>query len=1390
MNNEIQKVFTNVVPEDSFSKLKISVASPEQIRSWSYGEVKKTETINYRTFKPEKDGLFCAKIFGPVKDYECLCGKYKRIKYRGVICEKCGVEVTLSKVRRERMGHIELASPVAHIWFLKSLPSKMGVLLDMPLKKLEKVLYFDNYIVIEPGLTPLKMHELLTEDDYQRYIEEYGQDSFRAGIGAEALKEMLASVDLKEEAEKLRLELKDMKFEMARKKVIQRLKIIEAFLESGSKPEWMIMDVIPVIPPELRPLVALDGGRFATADLNDLYRRVINRNNRLKRLMELKAPEIIIRNEKRMLQEAVDSLFDNSRRPRPVVASNRRPLKSLADMLKGKSGRFRQNLLGKRVDYSGRSVIVSGPMLKLHQCGLPKRMALELFKPFIYSKLEFYGHANTIKSAKKMVDKELPIVWDILEEVIKEHPVLLNRAPSLHRLSIQAFEPVLIEGKAIRLHPLVCTAFNADFDGDQMAVHVPLSLEAQLEARVLMMSTNNILHPANGKPIITPNQDIVLGIYYMSIEIEKAKGEGMVLGSLDEIKLALASKKLDMHAKIKARIQVVNDNGELESKVVDTTAGRVLIYEIVPKAKGVSFDLVNQQMTKKKIGELFGAIYKYCGQKETVIFADKIMDLGYKNAMYSGISFGKDNIVIPDSKKKLIEDTEKKVIEYEKQYQDGLITSKEKYNKVVDAWANCSEVVANEMMKVLSKQEDGKPQNPIYMMANSGARGSKAQVKQLAGMRGLMAKPNGEIIETPIISNFKEGLTVAEYFNSTHGARKGLADTALKTANAGYLTRRLVDVSQDAIITMEDCGTERSISVSAVVDGGNVVESLAERILGRVAAEDIMTHNGELIVSKNNQITEEDIEKIEAAGIESVKIRSVLTCEAKHGICTKCYGRDLARGNMVNVGEAVGIIAAQSIGEPGTQLTMRTFHIGGAAQKGVEKSSIESPYDATVKYENTSYVKNSADENIVMTRNAELIFVDSTGKEISRQKVPYGSKIYALEGDKVSKGQKVVEWNPYIRPIITEVSGKLNFVDLIDGVSVSEVKDEATGISSKVVVDWKTGLKKKDLNPSIYILDEKGNTLVLPTGSSARYIISTGTVISSNNGDEVKAGDIIAYIPREDSKTKDITGGLPRVAELFEARRPKDAAIIAEKDGTITFKEDYKSKYKIAIVPNDGSEEVEYLISKTTALNVQDGDIVKKGDKITEGKIAPHDILRIFGVEELAKYLVSEIQGVYRLQGVEINDKHIEVIVRQMLRKNEIIDAGATTFVNGEYVDEEDLIEENKKTLEVGGKPATARPYLLGITKASLQTRSFISAASFQETTKVLIESAIAGKEDMLTGLKENVIVGRLIPAGTGAYINRIKAIAKAQDQELEAEKADELNKKQDSADLTLPGIA
>ncbi|MDR2099039.1 MAG: DNA-directed RNA polymerase subunit beta', partial [Rickettsiales bacterium] len=982
-------------------------------------------------------------------------------------------------------------------------------------------------------------------------------------------------------------------------------------------------------------------------------------------------------------------------------------------------------------------------------------------------------------------EKELPVVWDILEEVIKEHPVLLNRAPSLHRLSIQAFEPILIEGKAIQLHPLVCTAFNADFDGDQMAVHVPLSLEAQLEARVLMMSTNNILHPASGKPIITPNQDIVLGIYYMTFGIEKAKGEGMVFSSIDEIKLALASGKLDLHAAIKARFEHVGDDGKVTEKLAETTAGRVLVYEVVPKSAGVPFHLVNQAMTKKKIGELLGAVYKHCGQKETVIFADKIMGVGFKNAMRAGISFGKDDIVIPEAKKHLIADTEKRVIEFEKQYQDGLITAREKYNKVVDAWSSCSEMVANEMMKNLSHQDPGRPQNPIYMMANSGARGSKAQVRQLAGMRGLMAKPNGEIIETPIISNFKEGLTVAEYFNSTHGARKGLADTALKTANAGYLTRRLVDVSQDAIIVEEDCGGARSITVNAVVEGGSVIESLAERILGRVAAENIVDSQGSVIVKKGSQITEEDLEKIEAANIETVAIRSVLTCDSKDGICAKCYGRDLARGTMVNIGEAVGIIAAQSIGEPGTQLTMRTFHIGGAAQKTAQKSSIESPYDdAAVKYFNMSSAVNSLNETVVMSRNAELAFIDGAGREISRQKLPYGSKLYAKAGDKARKGDKVAEWNPYIRPIITEVSGRLNFVDLIDGVSVSEVKDETTGVSSKVVVDWKTGLKKKDMNPAMFVVDAKGNALTLASGAAARYIISTGTVLSSANGQDVKAGDIIAFIPREDSKTKDITGGLPRVAELFEARRPKDAAIIAETDGTIQFRDDFKSKYKIVIVPADKGDEVEYLISKTTALNVQDGDIVKKGDKITEGKIAPHDILRIFGVEALSTYLVGEIQGVYRLQGVEINDKHIEVIVRQMLKKREIIDAGATTFVVGEYVDEEDFTAENRRAQEVGGKPAQSRPYLLGITKASLQTRSFISAAAFQETTKVLIESAIAGREDPLVGLKENIIVGRLIPAGTGAYVDRIKAIAKAQDIQLEA-----TNAAAKDADLTLPGI-
>ncbi|MDR3126350.1 MAG: DNA-directed RNA polymerase subunit beta' [Rickettsiales bacterium] len=1382
--NEIANVFKTQTPDDVFSRLKITVASPEEIRSWSYGEVKKTETINYRTFKPEKDGLFCAKIFGPVKDYECLCGKYKRIKYRGIVCEKCGVEVTLSKVRRERMGHIELASPVAHIWFLKSLPSKIGLLLDIPLKKIEKVLYFDNYIVIEPGLTPLKLHDLLTDDQYARYQDEYGADSFRAGIGAEALKEMLANIDLAATAEELRIALKDMKFEMTRKKVIQRLKIVESFINSKSKPEWMVLDVLPVIPPDLRPLVPLDGGRFATADLNDLYRRVINRNNRLKRLMELKAPEIIIRNEKRMLQEAVDSLMDNSRRARPVVANNRRLLKSLADMLKGKAGRFRQNLLGKRVDYSGRSVIVSGPSLKLNQCGLPKRMALELFKPFIYSKLEQYGHANTIKSAKRMVDREEAVVWDILEEVIREHPVLLNRAPSLHRLSIQAFEPVLIEGKAIRLHPLVCPAFNADFDGDQMAVHVPLSLEAQLEARALMMSTNNILHPASGKPIITPTQDMILGVYYLTFDIENAKGEGMAFSSPDEAKLALEAKKLDLHAKIKVKLEHIDDDNRLVNSTVETTAGRVLVYEVVPKTAGIPFSLINRQVGKKEVGAILGAVYKSAGQRETAKFADRIMTVGFRNAMLAGISFGKDYIIVPGNKQQLIDETEKQIIEFEKQYQDGLITAKEKYNKAVDAWASCSDRMADDMMRKFSHQAPGESQNPIYMMVNSGARGSKAQVRQLAAMRGLMAKPSGEIIETPILSNFKEGLSVAEYFTSTHGARKGMSDTALKTASAGYLTRRLVDVSQDAIVSMEDCHTPRYITVTAVVDGGAVVEGLAERILGRVAAEDIHDPNGNLIVANGNQIVEEDVKKITEAGIESVNIRSVLTCDARDGVCAKCYGRDLARSTMVNVGEAIGIIAAQSIGEPGTQLTMRTFHIGGAAQKGAIQSSIESPYDATVRLLSTNLTANSNGESIVMTKNAELAFIDAKGKEISRKKVPYGAKMHAKDGSQVSKGQKLAEWNPYIRPIITEASGRLKFADLLDGISVSEIRDESTGMVSKIVVDWKTGIKRADLNPAVFITDEKGEMKTFASGNPAKYIISPGTYLAMNNGDEAAAGDVIAYTLREDNKNKDITGGLPRVAELFEARRPANSAIIADKEGTVQFAEDSKSKYKIVINPTDGSEPSEYLISKTTGINVQDGDFVRKGDKITEGQIAPHDILKIFGVEELSKYLVGEIQAVYRLQGVEINDKHIEVIVRQMLRKREIVDAGATTFVVGEYVDEEDLVAENEKAKAVGGKPAESRPYLLGITKASLQTRSFISAAAFQETTKVLIESAIAGREDPLIGLKENIIVGRLIPAGTGAYINRMKAIAKEQDLEIARTET------KPEADPTLPGIA
>ena len=1340
--NDIMKFFGQQVSAESFDQIKISIASPEQIRSWSYGEVKKPETINYRTFKPERDGLFCARIFGPVKDYECLCGKYKRMKYRGVVCEKCGVEVTLSKVRRERMGHIELAAPVAHIWFLKSLPSRIALITDIPMKSLERVLYFESYIVIEPGLTPLSVNELLSEEQYQEAIDEYGEDSFRAGIGAEALKEILSQIDLEAERKAIREELKDSSSEAKRKKLIKRLKIIEAFIDSNTKPEWMILDVLPVIPPELRPLVPLDGGRFATSDLNDLYRRVINRNNRLKRLIELHAPDIIIRNEKRMLQESVDALFDNGRRARAITGTNKRPLKSLSDMLKGKQGRFRQNLLGKRVDYSGRSVITVGPELKLHQCGLPKKMALELFKPFVYAKLELYGHATTIKAAKRMVEKERPEVWDILEEVIREHPVLLNRAPTLHRLGIQAFEPVLVEGKAIHLHPLVCTAFNADFDGDQMAVHVPLSVEAQLEARVLMMSTNNILSPASGKPIVVPSQDMVLGIYYLTYEAEGVAGEGSVYADFDEVQMALDNKFLDMHAKIKCRMEYVDDNGELKYGLVETTAGRIIVSQILPKHKNVPFSLVNRLIRKKEIGEIIDIVYRHCDQKETVLFVDKIMTLGFTNACKAGISFGKDDLIVPDAKKELIAETEKQVKEFEQQYQNGLITKGEKYNKVIDIWAACTDKVADEMMKNISKIDHGYI-NSVYMMAHSGARGSAAQMRQVAGMRGLMAKPSGEIIEQPIISNFKEGLTVLEYFNSTHGARKGLADTALKTANSGYLTRRLVDVAQDVVVTETDCGTERGIIVRPVVDGGNVIVSIGERILGRTIQEDIIhPETGEVLVHKGKLIDENDVEVVEAAGVEQVKIRSVLTCEA------------------------VGVIAAQSIGEPGTQLTMRTFHIGGAASKSAEQASVEVPFAGVLKLENKHLVIDSEGNGIVLSRNCEIVIEDAQGREKSRHHVPYGTKILAAEGSKVKKGQKVAEWDPFTIPVISEKAGQAELVDLINNVSVKETVDETTGIVSKVVVDWRSNSSSAGLKPSIMLKDAKGKPVTFDNGKEVRYYLSVDAILTVDNGAEVKVGDVIARIPRESSKTKDITGGLPRVAELFEARRPKDAAIISDIDGMVEFGKDYKAKQRITVVPQKG-EPIEYLIPKGRHLVVQDGDIVKKGDLLVEGTPAPHDILRVLGVEKLAEYLVKEVQDVYRLQGVKINDKHIEVIVSQMLRKVEVTVPGDTTFLIGEQVDRDVFEAENAKVIAENGTPAQADPILLGITKASLQTKSFISAASFQETTRVLTEAAVAGKVDKLVGLKENVIVGRLIPAGTGTVLRALKKVAAQNDKEI-----------------------
>ena len=1363
--NELMNLFGAPQGPQSFDQIRIAISSPEQILSWSFGEVKKPETINYRTFKPERDGLFCARIFGPIKDYECLCGKYKRMKYKGIICEKCGVEVTLTKVRRERMGHIELASPVAHIWFLKSLPSRIGLMIDLTLKELEKVLYFEAYVVLEPGMTPLKPLQLLSEEEFMNAQDEYGEENFRAGIGAEALKEILQNVNLEEDLVKCEEELRETGSEAKRKKLVKRLKLLESFVSSGTRPEWMILDVVPVLPPELRPLVPLDGGRFATSDLNDLYRRVINRNNRLKRLMELRAPDIIVRNEKRMLQEAVDALFDNGRRGRVITGANKRPLKSLSDMLKGKQGRFRQNLLGKRVDYSGRSVIVVGPELKLHQCGLPKKMALELFKPFIYHKLEIYGMASTVKAAKKMVEKERPEVWDILEEVIREHPVLLNRAPTLHRLGIQEFEPTLIEGNAIQLHPLVCTAFNADFDGDQMAVHVPLSIESQLEARCLMMSTNNILSPANGKPIIVPSQDIVLGLYYLTIMRDGEKGEGMTFRGPGEISHALAEGHVSLHAKIKCRYRGVDENGEPKTMVVESTPGRMLLSELFPRHKNLPFALINQVLTKKEVTNLIDTVYRHTGQKETVIFCDRMMKLGFRHACVAGISFGKDDMIIPAEKAKMVADAKSKVAEYEQQYQDGLITKGEKYNKVVDIWSRCTDDVAGAMMKHISNvKEVGL--NSVYMMAHSGARGSAAQIRQLAGMRGLMAKPSGEIIETPIISNFKEGLSVLEYFNSTHGARKGLADTALKTANSGYLTRRLVDVAQDAVVNEVDCGTEEGVTIRAVMSGADVIVGIGERSLGRVVLDDVKDPaSGKVIVKKNEMIDENLAEQIEQAGIDSLKARSVLTCNTRNGVCAHCYGRDLARGTMVNQGEAVGVMAAQSIGEPGTQLTMRTFHIGGAAQRGAEKSSFEAALDGKIELRNEAVVKNSAGVNIVMGRNTEIILMDAKGKERAAHRVPYGARLLVENNAKVKTGDKLAEWDPFTMPIITEKDGVVKFADLVEGVSIAERADEATGITSRVVIDWRSQPKGGDLKPRISLTNKKGETITLANNLPANYYLSADTILSVENGQEIKAGDIIGRIPRETSKTRDITGGLPRVAELFEARRPKDFAIISDTDGQVEFGKDYKSKRRIIVNPTDKTVEPrEYLIPKGRHLAVQEGDYVRKGDPLLDGAMVPHDILDVMGVEALAEYLINEIQDVYRLQGVKINDKHIEVIARQMMQKIEIQSVGDTTFLVGEHVDREEFESMNQKYRAEGRIAAEGKPVLQGITKASLQTRSFISAASFQETTRVLTEAATQGKVDELNGLKENVIVGRLIPAGTGSYVNKIRKLAADRD--------------------------
>jgi len=1354
---------------DEFDAIRIGLASPEMIRSWSFGEVRKPETINYRTFKPEREGLFCAKIFGPIKDYECLCGKYKRMKHRGIICEKCGVEVTLAKVRRDRMGHIELASPVAHIWFLKSLPSRIGLLLDMTLRSIERVLYFESYVVTDPGMTTLEKGQLLTDEEFFEAMEEF-PDEFEAKMGAEAIQDLMMDINLEEEIDRLREEIPTTNSETKIKKLSKRLKLLEAFFHSGNKPEWMILQALPILPPDLRPLVPLDGGRFATSDLNDLYRRVINRNNRLKRLLDLNAPDIIVRNEKRMLQEAVDALLDNGRRGRAITGSNKRPLKSLADMIKGKQGRFRQNLLGKRVDYSGRSVIVTGPTLRLHQCGLPKKMALELFKPFIFSKLELRGLATTIKAAKKMVEREEPVVWDILDEVIREHPVLLNRAPTLHRLGIQAFEPVLIEGKAIQLHPLVCGAYNADFDGDQMAVHVPLTIEAQLESRALMMSTNNILSPASGEPIIVPSQDVVLGLYWMTRERVNAKGEGMRFADVAEVSRAYNSGQVDLQARIKVRITevIVGEDGEKTTRrtLVDTTIGRVLFWEIVPA--GIEFQLVNRPMVKKAISSIINFCYRVVGLKATVIFADQLMYMGYRYSTRSGSSIGVNDFAIPDNKADIIERADNEVKEIESQFASGLVTQGEKYNKVIDIWSRANDLVAKSMMDGISKESvinsDGEEEfqdsyNSVFMYADSGARGSPAQIRQLAGMRGLMARPDGSIIETPITANFREGLNVLQYFISTHGARKGLADTALKTANSGYLTRRLVDVAQDLVVTEHDCGTDRGLTMTPVIEGGDIIETLGDRVLGRVVAKDIIDPaTSEVLMEAGVLIDENLIDRVEAMGVDEIIVRSTITCESRVGICSSCYGRDLARGHLVNVGEAVGVIAAQSIGEPGTQLTMRTFHIGGAASRASAVDSVQVKLPGTVRLQNVKLVESISGNLVAVSRSGELVIADETGRERERYKIPYGAVISVHDGDQVEGGMVVAKWDPHTHPIVSEVAGKASFSGMEDGISMRRQTDELTGLSSIEILDpAERPAAGKDLKPAVTLLDAKGNELTLAnTNVPAHYQLPSKAILSINDGDQIGVGDIIARIPQESSKTRDITGGLPRVADLFEARKPKEPSLLAEISGIVSFGKETKGKIRLVITPvdgkplEDGSTHYEELIPKHRQLTVFEGEQVAKGEVVSDGPSNPHDILRLKGVEPLAHYITNEIQDVYRLQGVKINDKHVETIVRQMLRKVEVTNMGESAYVKGEQVEYSAVLESNEKLRDEDKLPARFQRQLLGITKASLATESFISAASFQETTRVLTEAAVTGKRDNLRGLKENVVVGRLIPAGTG----------------------------------------